>query len=285
MPIISYFSSLYYTKFAFCIIVCVKRYPAPISPIFIIIEIFMLSDFNCKILNLEKNKSNYFDPYHSADIEWEKKFIEDVELLGALGFHNLVCQIPYDSDADILYYTNKRIKYIEHQLKSATSRKLSAKFKMVAVPVVYLTDETPILKYLDKLVLRSTNYIFLELPFGHFPDSLAVAINKILYKRNLLPIFANFNLYTSICDNDVIQRVINIKGAGYQFPLRLSVLSDNIHLIKQIIKNGGLVLLGTSCDHNNLNISEISKCLEMLQRRLGYNDYTQMVLRAKLLIK
>ena len=245
----------------------------------------MLSDFNCEILNIEKYITNFSDQRQFTDVEWEKKFIEDIELLGSLGFHNLVYQIPFDPDADILYYTNKRIKYIEHQLKSATSRKLSAKFKMIAVPVVYLTDETPFLKRLDKLILRSTNYIFLELPFGHFPDSLAVAINKILYKRNLLPIFTNFHIYTSFYDNDVIQRLVNIKGAGYQFPLKLSVLSDNLHLIKQIIKNGGIVLLGSSCDHYNLNISEISKCLEMLQRRLGYNDYTELILRAKRLIK
>lgn len=244
----------------------------------------MLSDFNCQILNIEKRNNFVSDSLYS-DFEQEKRFLCDIERLGSLGFHRLIYQVPYDPDRDILSHLNKKIKTVEQSLRKITSRRLSAKFIMRAVLVTYLTDETPYLKNIEKTIVPESNYIFLELPWGHFPDKTAVTINKLLYSNKLLPIFANFHLYSALYDADAVQRLISIKGAGYQFAMKLSVLSENFNIIKHIIKNDGIVLLGSSCDHDNLNISEISKCLEMLQRRLSAKEYAALVLRARVLIK
>ena len=141
---------------------------------------FMLSDFNCQILCTD-NPGFLFDSSSSNNLDLKKKLIEDIELLGSLGFHNLICQIHYDPNRDVLYYTKKKIKDLELHLKKTTARCLSGKFRIHAVPVTYLSEDTPYIKHLDKLVLRGTNYIFLELPMGQFPDKLAVSINKLLY--------------------------------------------------------------------------------------------------------
>ena len=243
----------------------------------------MLTDFNCKILSTDNKR---FSPSDSLiSLSSNDTLIDDIELLGSLGFHRLVCQIFFDQDKDILYYVKRKSKSLEQSFKKLTSRKLSGKYSFHCVIVTYLTEDTPFLKDLHSLVLKGTNYIFLELPWGSFPDRLHITINKLLYTKNLLPAFTNFHIYTSVYAPDTIQKLINIKGAAFQFPLNFTILSQNIDHIKTIVKNGGVILLGSSSDHFNLNIGEIAKCLEWLQKRLGTVEYTSMIIRARALLK
>lgn len=243
----------------------------------------MLSDFNCQILDTQK-----FKPlFNSAGdcIDQNESLIKDIELLGSLGFHRLICQVPYDPNSDVLYYTFRKIRFIEKHLKQITSRKISGRFQVSAFPVTYLNKDTPYLRDLNKILVPNTNYLFLELPWGHFPDSLAVSINKLLYEKKLLPIFSNFHIYLAIYNAQAISKLINIRYAGFQFPLNAEVLSKHLLIIKHIIGNGGVILLGTSCDHFTLNEYEIRKSLDFLQKRLSKNEYSALILRARALLK
>ena len=243
----------------------------------------MYTDFNCKILTTDNKRFSPDDSLISlTDCDTS---LDDIKLLGSLGFHRLVAQLHFNQDKDILRYVKIKARSIEQNLKKLTSRKLSGKFSFHAVIVTYLTEDTPFLEDIDSLILKDTNYIFLELPWGHFPDKLHITINKLLYTKNLLPVFTNFHVYASVYDQTTVQKLINIKGAAFQFPLNFNILSLNIDHIKTIVKNGGIILLGSSSDHFNLNANEIAKCLEWLQKRLGENNFTSMILRARALLK
>ena len=241
----------------------------------------MLSDFNCYILEIDR-----FKLISSLPNAWEiekQKIYKDVDLLGKLGFHKLVLQVDYRNSLPPLQarraLTELKIKYEKEILRGIIKH-----FRLHIVPVLYFTEELPFFKGLKYLTAEKTNYIFLELPLGRNFDRLAVAINQLLYTKKLCPVFVNFQTYTTAYPTSDIQRLINIKGAGYQFSLRSAIEPKNIDIIKHILNNGGVVLIGTALDHAQLNTKEIQNQLLKLKRLLGQDVYTGMILRARALL-
>ena len=113
------------------------------------------------------------------------------------------------------------------------------------------------------------------------PEYVPGAINKILYTHKLLPVFTEFHVYNALYNTEEINKLINIKGAAFQFGLKHSILPENIKIIKQILRNGNTVLIGTSCDHANFNKSEMHQNLKIMKKLLGDDYYFTLILRAR----
>ena len=127
----------------------------------------MLSDYNCKILNIDRYKLHLGD---EAVLKNEfQNMINDINTLGALGFHKLVCQIKYN-DAVSPSSAKKDILSLSRRIHKELSHRLSGKFNISIVPSVYLSENIPYVKDIDHLTVSKTNYIFLELPFPEMPD-------------------------------------------------------------------------------------------------------------------
>ena len=238
----------------------------------------MLSDYNCKILNIDRYK------FHLGDDSVLKneiqKMIVDINTLGSLGFHKLVCQIPY-KNSTTPSNAKKYITLLKRRIHKEIAHRLSGKFNISLVPTVYLSQDTPYVKNLKALTIPKTNYIFLELPFSDMPEYVPGAINKILYYQKLIPVFSEFHIYNSLYTNDEINKLINIKGSAFQFSIKHAVMPENVKIIKQILKNGNTVLLGTSCDHANLNKTNIDKNIKAIKKLLGEDYYMTLILRAR----
>ena len=237
----------------------------------------MLSDYNCKILEIDRYHLIFDEP---GDLLFEfQKIIDDINLLGSCGFHKLVFQFkhPFAQSPTI---TQKSIRASLNLLKKYTSNQLLGRFKIFGVPVICLTEDTPYIINLEALSVAKTNYIFLELPIDHFNNRLAIALNRILYNKKLLPVFTDFHVYSSLYKNDELDKLIKIKGAAFQFSIRHSILPNNVPLIKHILNNGGIILLGTSCDHDNLNVSELTRSMKTLKKQLGNELYMTLIMRA-----
>lgn len=243
----------------------------------------MLTDFNCKILDINRYKF-YLGDKSVLSIE-AQRLVDDINILGACGFHNLIHQIKADPTSPFHVYKKAASKIIQY-VKKETAHKLTGKFSVQAVPVIYLTEETPFIKTLDNFTAFKSNYIFLELPYiDKLSDQLFVALNHLLYKRHLLPVFTDIQRIIGIYSEIDINRIINIKGAAFQFTLNYIHLSRNIDTIKHILNNGGLVLLGTSCEHSYLNKSEIEKCLSYLKKQLGDDEYMNLIIKSRSLLQ
>ena len=91
--------------------------------------------------------------------------------------------------------------------------------------------------------------------------------------------FTRFHIYRSIYPETEIAKLINIKHAAFQFGIKQALFSENILLIKQILKNGKTVLLGTETDHSEFNPKELLKNLEALKKLLG-DSYLELTLKA-----
>ncbi len=244
----------------------------------------MLSDYNCRILDIIDRRAFVSSSDSKLSPQSEELLIDNINKLGALGFHKLICPIRHEMRLRVPLRTKRMTKELELKIKQITSRRLSGKFKIQVVPVTDLTVDTPYLKDLKYLIVPKTNYIFLELPFGQFPEELAATINKILYVNKLIPVFTNFQIYAWMYKEEDVKRLINIKGAAFQFSLNSFVIEQNIKNFKHILRNGGAVLLGSSCSNFSLNRKEIEKCLKILRRKLTEGEYTTLVLRARALI-
>ena len=238
----------------------------------------MLSDYNCKILNINRYKLHLGDD--SLLKNEFQKMIDDINLLGSLGFHKLVCQIRYSNSVSTSI-AKQSILSLKRRIRKEVAHRLSGKFNISVVPTVCLSVDTPYIKNIKALTVPRTNYIFLELPLPDMPEYLPGVINKILYIQKLVPVFTEFHVYTSLYKPDEINKLINIKGAAFQLGLRHSVLPENIKIIKQILRAGNTVLIGTSCDHSSLNKSEIAKNIKLLKKSLGEDHYMTLVLRAR----
>ena len=238
----------------------------------------MLCDYNCKILDLDRCKLHLGDKSLLKN-EFEK-VIFDINALGSLGFHRLICPIKQDELNSIPQIKNNLIP-LKNVFQKEITKHLNGNFSLSFVPLIYLSKDAPYIKNIQKLTALKSNYIFLELPFSHMPDYVPPAINKILYECKLFPVFSEFHICVATYNAEDIKKLTNIKGAAFQFGIKHINLPRNINLIKHILKNGNVILLGSSCDHDNLNISEIEKNIKALKRNLGDALYITLVMRAR----
>ena len=93
--------------------------------------------------------------------------------------------------------------------------------------------------------------------------------------------FTDFHIYNSTYDYDEINRLINIKGAAFQFNVKTAHDPKNIRLIKRILNEGNTVLLGTNCNHDSLNINEISQGIDRFKREITEKTYREIIINAK----
>lgn len=231
----------------------------------------MLCDYNCRILDLDRCKLHLYDEALLKD-EFEKT-IADINALGSLGFHRLVCPVKCDN-------SKSSISSLNNIFQKEIIKNLNGKFSLSLIPLIYLSEDLPHTKNIHNFTVPRSNYIFLELPFSSMPEHVPIALNKILYSCRLLPVFSEFHVCTATYDSKDVEKLINIKGAAFQFSIKHANLPTNINLIKRILKIGSTVLLGSSCDHDNLNISEIEKNMKSLKRNLGEDLYVTLIMRA-----
>ena len=238
----------------------------------------MLSDYDCRVLDVDRYKLHLGNDSLLND-EFQK-IANDVTDLGSLGFHKLVCQVKCSS-AFPVSNIKKSISAAKRTITKEISHRLSGKFSLSFIPVLYLSKDVPYIKDLKALSVSKSNYIFIELPFSFSSEHVPMAINKILYSQKLIPVFANFHAYTSTYDSEEINRFIGIKNAAFQFSLSHAILPQNVKIIKKILKSDNTVLLGTACDHSDLNKLQIAKNIKALQGLLGEEDYIKLILKAR----
>ena len=242
----------------------------------------MLSDFNCKILDIDRYKF-YLGDETILSIE-AQKLVDDINLLGSCGFHKLIHQIKTDPTSPYYVYKNAAAEIIR-RVKKESVNKLSGKYSFYTVPVLCLNEDTPFIKGLESFTALNDNYIFFELPpADDLTDQLFVSLNYLLYQRRIIPAFTNIQAYLNTYSVSDINRIINIKGAAFQFSLDYISISQHINTIKYILNNGGLILLGSSSEHSTLNITEINKSLMHLKKHLGNNEYMNLIFRSRSLI-
>ena len=234
----------------------------------------MLSDYNCRIFESDRYNS-IFNKYNSPEAEIAH-IIDDIKILGSCGFHRLVSLIdhrPTDSVSQALHSIDLTRKKISSHIRGDLAR-------ISFYPSVFLSEELPYTKNIKSLALPRTNYIFIKSPIPEMPSYYPSAINKLLYSLDLIPVFCNFQICNILYPPHEIEKLLRISRAAFQFDISSIYLPENIITIKNILKNGNTVLLGTGFTHSKLNRSIISKSLEKLKKSLSSEEYMTLVVRS-----
>ena len=238
----------------------------------------MNTDFNCKLFDIDK--------FHllksQADYEniFSRRANEDVELLSRLGICRFVSLVDHDerySVAATLNLIKRRKQMVDQILTLENKRRARIDF----YPRVRLYAHAQYINDIHRLAVNGTNYLFLLCPDPVVDASdLDLALNKILYSCKLVPIFSDFNTWVNLFDKSFIDRLLNIKGAAFQFSTNATPTPESFELIKKILKSNNMVIFGTSSHHYDLNINMISKNISTLRNKLGDAVYFDMRIRS-----
>ena len=194
----------------------------------------MICDFDCKIFNV-----NRFDLTvdNLTASHWSERFLNDLEILDRCSIHRIACTVRHNEDQSTKN-TLVRVNDFNKFIKQSIGVEAFNKFKIQVYPRLFLSEDSPYIKNISKLTIGNTNRIFLELPLFHDPAYLDESINKILYNCRLVPIFTDFQNYNLIYPTETIDKLIRIRDASFIFSIFKANQSQNIDLIKRIIKNG-----------------------------------------------
>ena len=238
----------------------------------------MISDFNCKIFDIDKLST--ISSFIDTECLEREKIKSDLKIMDSCSIHRLVCQISHNENSSVRQTKNK-ICLFKKYINQSIPKEFKNKFDIYAYPKIQLSLSSSYINRFSSLCFGADNYIFLELPI--FPSSFEMidsSINKILYNCKALPIFTDFQIYNDIYSPDLIRRLINIKGAAFQIMLSRTLRDEDIDIIRKVYLTENIVLFGISADHNHLNKSIIIQNICSLQKKLGDNTYMDILIKA-----
>ena len=237
----------------------------------------MNTDFNCWLLDVDKFRS--LESYDDYQAIFSRHAVQDIEFLCASGIKRLVSFVDYN-DKYPVSATLDLIKQRKQMINKFIPAKIRRGIKIDIYPRVKLSESSPYISGIHRFTPKGTNYLFLACPSvcADFYE-LDEALNKILYSCKLIPIFTEFDACTSIYDQTFIDKLLNIKGAVFQFSLSNDLTTKTVKLIKKMINNENVVIFGTCCQHYDLNPNTINGNICKLKKALGESDYLKMMLQ------
>lgn len=238
----------------------------------------MLSDHNCRLFDVNRFNilNNSLDS--SPDLELDK-IKNDLSAMAECGFHNFICPVKYNYNLSTP--CRKKILCRLKELSAKSVPRGCGKITVSFVPLISLSPETHYIKNISKLTLNNSRYIFIELPFVYSPEYVPMALNRLLYSCNLLPVFVDFQFYARLYPEVELEKIMRIKGAAFQFNIKNAYDPCSIKLIKRILSNGNTVLIGTGSDHDSLNVREIMINIEKFRRKISEKTFLEIILKAK----
>ncbi len=191
-------------------------------------------DWSCQLLPITAN--------HKEDASFCLQSLS--ALKEAHSFTHFCLVNTYDASNDPLAVFLLHQRLTREALCKILPKDLSVSFSTRALLNPELAQESE----LEKLLLPHSNCLPVLLPLGAYPDWVDATLNQLLYKRRLRLLLTSFELYPIFYPQDVINRLLRIEGAIYQFNFR--ALSDTRMraCITTLLERKATVLLGTSLD-------------------------------------
>lgn len=102
---------------------------------------------------------------------------------------------------------------------------------------------------LELLCHKKTGYLPLDLPIAAYEDWIDVELNRLLYKKHQKLLFLSFELALILYPDEVIQKLMRIESAAFQFGYKSLDQPAVQGAIKSLLRRKKPVLLGTGRDH------------------------------------
>ena len=193
-----------------------------------------LTDWNCRLLLRG-------DPLLGDHAELVRAFFLCVERFGIKRF----CMMPtFDPQAESVARFLLRRERMQESLTPLLPS--GARLRMGAS--VLLSPGLHAEQDLHKLTLPASHYLPLDLPIGEWADWLDLEINRLLYRAKKRLLFLSVERYPIFYPKDVLDRLMRIPNAVYQFNYRALADPASVALIRSLLHQGTTVLLGTATE-------------------------------------
>lgn len=209
------------------------------------------------------------DNIHYSDRELYELF----EFFTDLDVKNFVFIHDFDFRSDNLTLTLNKFKSYSEHLTKLSPRKSHIKV-CANLPLIDDSVENSDLSRLK--ISKKDNSIFVSIPtFQDTSDNrFATNLNKLLYRRNLFPIFTSFEYQLKSAPSDFLNKLLSVKNCGFAFDinflfapqtsnLHATLLSSNIHILPSV-------------SHDLANYVGILKSAEHLISVIGKSEYYKL---------
>ena len=183
-----------------------------------------------------------FDTIIINSTDYSESELSDIfKLFVSLGVFNFVFVYDFDLKRANLTHTLDRLKNFKSSLKPILPRgahpKTCCSFELSNDAVA-----NPILRRLQ--ACKKHGSIFVTIPlFQDVGDiSFATALNRLLYRKSLFPIFNFFDSCSKIAPDDFVTRLIATSKAGFAFDIEYLFDASNSSLHEMLLHSGAPII-------------------------------------------
>jgi hypothetical protein len=233
------------------------------------IPLFHFFDFwSSKMISLGFD-TMIIDNVHYSDSDLSALF----DLLVPLDIKNFVFIHDFNFCVDNLSLTIDKFKSYSRHLSTISPRNTHIKVS-ANLPLIDNAVENPDLKRLR--VSNKYNPIFVSIPiFQDFSDNrFATELNKLLYRKNLFPIFTSYEHQIKSSDSEFIYKLLQVKNCGFAIDINFLFDAKNLEFFKFLLEHNIHIL--PSISHSLGNYAGVLKSAEHLVSVIGKSEYYQL---------
>lgn len=122
--------------------------------------------------------------------------------------------------------------------------------------------------YLERLFIsRSHRLLPLELPLSPYEDWIDEELNRLLYARHCKPFFLSFERCVTLYPKEIVQKLMRITGACFQFSFSSLDDEDTCTVILQLLRQGSSVCFGSGINSlQKVQSMEFDNCEAFLNK-------------------
>lgn len=155
--------------------------------------------------------------------------------------------------------------------------------RLFSMAAIQLTPDLSQNAELARLQLKDSGYLPLSLPLTSYADWIDTELNRLLYKRHMSPLFLSFELCMILYPSDVIEKLMRIGNAAFQFGYKSLCDPSVCRVISTLLHRGAPVLLGTSASSpEKVNALDLDYCLSCALHHLKSVDYQYLLEQSRM---
>ncbi|MBQ8310008.1 MAG: hypothetical protein IJX80_03230 [Clostridia bacterium] len=186
------------------------------------------------------------------------------EMNERFSFNRFCMMQDFHADTESVSAFLIRQKRALQQLKPLLSRR----FHIHGAACVHLCRGLAEEADLDRLTITSERLLPLQLPLTEYGDWIDQELNSLLYKKKLTPLFLSFELCMLLYPKEIIEKLLRIPFAAYQFNYKALPTPEICRAIFKLLSKS-TVLLGTSLNmREKINFYELPYYLQRSEKLL-----------------
>lgn len=163
----------------------------------------------------------------------------------------------------------------EQQLRRAMEREENMPELLVGAEVRYFPGIAES-EQLPRLAIRGTDSILVELPSGHWPESICRELAQIWEKRGLTPIIAHIDRYIAPFRTRGIPELLGELPVLVQANAEFFLDPMTAGLAMKLLKTDRIQLLGSDCHDLTARPPRLGEAVSRIEKKLGRGPIEKM---------